>query len=67
MEGWVGSVEVRGMNPKREHASLIQEQVAMHAGLAQRERRWIMRGWNVAEIQRHEIANFHFNRDQLHL
>lgn len=35
-----------GQNPKREHASLIQE---VHAGLAQRER-WIMRGLNVALI-----------------
>lgn len=29
MEGWVGSEAVRGRNPKREHSSFIQEQVAM--------------------------------------
>lgn len=29
VEGWIGTLVVRGMDPKKEHASFIQEQVAM--------------------------------------
>lgn len=45
MDVWIGSVAVRGMNPKG--ACIFDSGTSSHAGLAQKER-CSMRGWNVA-------------------